>query len=166
MSLIRHIPFLKTVFKYTCMAIGGPNAHLGMMVKLFVEERKDVTNQELTDIFSFCQLLPGPSSSQTITLIGYKRGGLKLAILTLLIWMAPATIIMGALAIGVNFYSLNSNSQILFEYVQPMALGFLFYAAYMAMRKNINHFATYTIMVLACVATFFCVHLGFFQFFY
>jgi chromate transporter len=136
------------------MAFGGPNAHIGIMSKMFVEDRKDVTSQELTDIFSFCQLLPGPSSSQTITLIGYKRGGLKLALLTLLIWMAPATIIMGALAIGVHFFNINNKGQFLFEYVQPMALGFLFYAAYMAMKKNIKYLATFMIMLVACGSTF------------
>ena len=47
---------------------------------------------------SFCQLLPGASSTQTLTLIGYKRGGIQLAVLTLLIWILPACILMGGLS--------------------------------------------------------------------
>jgi chromate transporter len=46
---------------------------------------------------AFCQLLPGASSTQTITLIGYKRGGVILGVLTLIIWILPASILMGAL---------------------------------------------------------------------
>ncbi|HSN08541.1 MAG TPA: chromate transporter, partial [Hanamia sp.] len=83
MILHRHIPFLKAVFYYTISAFGGPQGHLGMMMKTFVEGRRDVTKEELMEYVAFCQLLPGASSTQTITLIGYKRGGVPLAILTL-----------------------------------------------------------------------------------
>ena len=57
MILKRHIPFLKAVAQYACTAFGGPNAHIGVMTKHFVENRKDVTQKELLDFFSFCQLL-------------------------------------------------------------------------------------------------------------
>jgi len=75
MVLHRHIPFLKAVFYYTISAFGGPQGHLGMMMKTFVDKRRDVTREELMEYVAFCQLLPGASSTQTITLIGYKRGG-------------------------------------------------------------------------------------------
>jgi chromate transport protein ChrA len=78
--LIRHIPFLKAVLLHSLTAFGGPQGHLGMMMKTFVDKRKDVTKEELMEYVSFCQLLPGASSTQTLTLIGYKRGGLLLAI--------------------------------------------------------------------------------------
>ncbi|MBL7754147.1 MAG: chromate transporter, partial [Chitinophagaceae bacterium] len=71
MNLYRHIPFLRSVLSYSLTAFGGPQGHMGMMIKTFVEERKDVTHTELIDFMSFCQMLPGPSSTQTITLIGY-----------------------------------------------------------------------------------------------
>src|SRR5665811_670352 len=83
--LHRHGPFLKAVFFYSISAFGGPQGHLGMMMKTFVERRQDVTKEELMDYVSFCQLLPGASSTQTLTLIGYKRGGVPLAVLTLII---------------------------------------------------------------------------------
>ncbi|MCE2756488.1 MAG: chromate transporter [Chitinophagaceae bacterium] len=94
MALIRHIPFLRAVFFHSISAFGGPQGHFGMMMKTFVEKRKDVTSTELMDINAFCQLMPGATSTQTLTLIGYKRGGIPLAVLTLLIWMLPAIVIM------------------------------------------------------------------------
>lgn len=45
------------------------------MQNRFVQKRKDVTSEELLEYNAFCQLLPGASSTQTITLIAYKRGG-------------------------------------------------------------------------------------------
>jgi chromate transporter len=151
----RHFSFLQTVLYYACTAFGGPNAHIGVMTKLFVQQRKDVTQQELLDFFSFCQLLPGPSSTQTITLIGYKRGGILLAILTLIIWCLPAIFLMSALSFFVPHHHFTKAHQHLFLFVQPMAIGFLCYAAWQAMRSSVNHFATYCIMFVAmCIACF------------
>src|SRR5678810_424669 len=92
--LLRHVPFLKAVFIHSISAFGGPQGHLGMMMKTFVEKRRDVTKEELMEYISFCQLLPGASSTQTLTLIGYKRGGVPLAVLTLIIWILPACFLM------------------------------------------------------------------------
>lgn len=99
-----------------------------MMMNTFVDKRKDVTDKELMDIYAFCQLLPGATSTQTLTLIGYKRGGTVLALLTLLIWMIPAVFIMTALAILITV----SDTDLIkvFRFLQPMALGFLAFAAF------------------------------------
>ena len=90
MMMLRHIPFLKTVFLYSITAYGGPQAHIAMMMKTFVKQREYVTKEELLEYNAFCNLLPGASSTQTVTLIGYKRGGVPLAIVTLLVWILPA----------------------------------------------------------------------------
>ena len=90
MALLRHIPFLRAVLWHSLTAFGGPQGHLGMMMKTFVHRRRDVTEAELLEYNGFCQLLPGASSTQTLALIGYKRGGYLLAVLTLLIWIMPA----------------------------------------------------------------------------
>ncbi len=153
MSLYRHIPFLKEVLKYSLTAFGGPQGHFGMMIKTFVEKRKDVTSEELVDFMSFCQILPGPSSTQTITLIGYKRGGFPLAMLTLLIWVFPAVIMMTGLSFLIQYFDTKSIQTNLFKFIQPMAVGFLGYASFKAMRISVNHPATYIIMLSAFVIT-------------
>src|SRR5882672_11594971 len=103
MILIRHIPFLKAVVLHSVTAFGGPQGHMGMMMKTFVDRRKDVTKEELIEYNSFCQLLPGASSTQTLTLIGYKRGGVPLAVLTLIIWILTACFLMGALSFLLHY---------------------------------------------------------------
>eukprot|EP00456_Euglypha_rotunda_P069720 TRINITY_DN61500_c0_g1_i1.p2 TRINITY_DN61500_c0_g1~~TRINITY_DN61500_c0_g1_i1.p2 ORF type:complete len:110 (-),score=16.93 TRINITY_DN61500_c0_g1_i1:10-339(-) len=76
---------------------------MGMMMKTFVQQRHDVTEKELIEYNGFCQLLPGASSTQTLTLIGYKRGGLWLATLTLLIWITPACVLMGGISFLLDY---------------------------------------------------------------
>ncbi|MGF2413647.1 MAG: chromate transporter, partial [Ferruginibacter sp.] len=155
MVLLRHIPFLKAVFLHSITAFGGPQGHMGMMLKTFVDRRKDITKEELIEYNSFCQLLPGASSTQTLTLIGYKRGGLPLAVLTLIIWILPASFLMGALSFlvtGIGTKNLNSS---VFQFIQPMAIGFLAYAGFKAFKISINNFITQIIMLVAMLATYF-----------
>lgn len=155
MILYRHIPFLKEVFKYAVTAFGGPQGHIGMMMKSFVEKRNDLSKEELVEYMSFCQMLPGPSSTQTITLIGYKRGGVPLAILTFLIWILPACSAMCALALGVYYVGSKNIQTNIFHYIQPMAVGFLAYAAFKSMRISVKNTITYVLMAFAILITFF-----------
>jgi chromate transporter len=155
LKILRHIHFLKTVFFYSITAFGGPQGHFGMMLKTFVQKRRYVTTEELVEYNSFCQLLPGASSTQTITLIGYKRGGVPLAILTLIIWILPASILMGAFSFLLTAFPNKNLTTGLFKFIQPMAIGFLAFAAVRAFGISVNNFITQIIMLLAMIITFF-----------
>lgn len=154
MILIRHLPFLRAVFWHSVTAVGGPQGHMGMMLKTFVQQRKDVTETELIEYNGFCQLLPGASSTQTLTLIGYKRGGLPLAIITLLIWILPACTLMGGISFLLDYFDDMGLEVGVFKFVQPMAIGFIAYSAYRIFGVAITNTITRVIMLLATVATF------------
>jgi len=149
----RHIPFLKAVFAYSLTAFGGPQGHLGMMVKTFVEKRKDITEEELIEYNAFCQMLPGPSSTQTVVLIAFKRGGPILAVLTLLIWILPASILMTIFSFIVVHLDTSSIQTNLFLYIQPMSVGFVCYAGVHMMKKSVNNMVTWLIMIGGIVVT-------------
>jgi len=159
--LLRHVPFLKAVFLYSFTAFGGPQGHMGMMVKTFVQKRKDLTEDELLEYNAFCQMLPGPSSTQTVMLIALKRGGVPLAIVTLLLWVFPAALIMGALSFLIHYFDMETvqtHKKLplnLFSYVQPMSVGFVFFAAMRMMQGSVKFIATASIMVGSLVATLF-----------
>jgi len=125
------------------------------MFKTFVHQRKDVTEQELLDFNAFCQMLPGASSTQTLTLIGYKRGGLVLAILTLIIWILPACTLMGLLSFILDYYSDNSLNVGIFKYIQPMAVGFIAFSAFRLFKMSVKNIVTRIIMVVTGLLTFF-----------
>jgi len=154
MVLTRHIPFLRAVFWHSITAVGGPQGHMGMMLKTFVQQRKDVTETELIEYNGFCQLLPGASSTQTLTLIGYKRGGLPLAIITLLIWILPACTLMGGISFLLDYFDDMGLKVGVFKFVQPMAIGFIAYSAYRIFGVAVTNTITRVIMLVATVATF------------
>ena len=148
---------MRAVLLYTLTAFGGPQGHIGMLMKIFVKKRKDLTEQELTDLFAFSQLLPGASSTQTITLIGYKRGGLPLALVTLFVWITPACVIMGGLSFFVHYLDKKSLHTDIFKFLQPMAVGFLIYATWHSYKTSINSSITRAIMIFAAIAVYFFI---------
>ncbi len=155
MAIYRHIPFLKAVFLYSISAFGGPQGHFGMMLKTFVQKRKDISEAELLDFMSFCNMLPGASSTQTLTLIGYKRGGIYLAILTLLIWMTPACIIMGGLSFLLDYFDDFGIGVGSFKFIKPMAIGFITFSTFRLFKIAVHNTITRVIVLVASVVTFF-----------
>jgi len=153
-KLFRHLPFLRTVLWHSLTAFGGPQGHYGMMMKRFVYKRKDVTEKELMEYNSFCQLLPGASSTQTLTLIGYKRGGVPLAILTLIIWVIPAGILMSLLSFLLHYIDRKSLDTDIFKFIQPMAVGFLAYASANALKLSIKNPITVVIAAVSIIVTY------------
>ncbi len=154
MILLRHIPFLKAVFLHSITAFGGPQGHFGMMLKTFVHRRKDITEEELIDFNSFCQLLPGASSTQTLTLIGYKRGGIPLAVLTLIIWILPACILMGGLSFLLEYINRKTLRTDIFKFIAPMAVGFLAFAAWFAIKMAVKNKVTIIITGVTVAVSF------------
>jgi chromate transporter len=127
---------------------------MGMMIKTFVRKRHDVTEEELLEYSAFCQLLPGASSTQTVTLIGYKRGGIPLGIVTLLIWLLPACIFMGMFSFLVQYVDTRALHRNIFQYLHAMAVGFLAYAATRVFKIAIKNTITRVIMVVAAILTY------------
>lgn len=126
-----------------------------MMFKTFVNKRRDITEEELLEYVSFCQMLPGASSTQTLTLIGFKRGGVPLAVLTLLIWLLPACILMGVFSFVLTMFPAKDLTGSFFKYIEPMAIGFLIYAAVKAFSISIKNLITQVIMLVTMLVSFF-----------
>lgn len=154
MSLRQYI-FLKDVLVLALTAFGGPQAHIAMMLDLLVEKRKYVTEQELIELNALCQILPGPTSTQTITAIGFKIGGATLAYITLLIWLLPAVAIMTVAALTISYLQENNFSLNFLKYIQPMAVGFVAYAAYMISAKVVHTKTAIVIMVISAILAYF-----------
>ncbi|KUL28046.1 chromate efflux transporter [Actinoplanes awajinensis] len=75
----RHRADLATVLKewgrIGCIGFGGPPAHIALLRKLCVDDRKWLDAQEFEDAIAACNLLPGPASTQlAIFCAGRVRG--------------------------------------------------------------------------------------------
>src|SRR6201991_1042523 len=126
----RHLIFLRDVTLYTFTAFGGPQAHIAVLLREFVEKRRYITEEELMELNALAQLLPGPSSTQTLVGIAWKVGGLRLAITTFIIWVLPSATIMCVAAIGYKMYAGQGRAANILRFIQPIAVGIVAYATY------------------------------------
>jgi chromate transporter len=122
--------FLGDVIAFMLTSFGGPQAHLAILLNDFVIKRKYLTEEELMELYALTQILPGPSSTQTLVGIAYKFGGVGFALLTFLIWALPSAAAMCFIAISFNALSVNPEFSKVLLYIQPIALGIVAFAAY------------------------------------
>ncbi len=152
---VRYFIFLKDVVVLAVTAFGGPQAHFSMFYDRLVEKRGYLSEDDLLELYALCQILPGPTSTQTITSIGFRIGGPNLAYLTLLVWMLPAVSIMTTAAILISSFQTKNISLEFTKIIQPMAVGFVGYAAYKISRKVIKTKLAVGLMIVSAVISFF-----------
>jgi chromate transporter len=152
---VRYYIFLKDVLILALTTFGGPQAHLAHFHKILVKKRAYLTEADLMELNSLCQILPGPASTQTLIAVGFKIGGPNLAYLTLLVWILPAVILMTAAAIVMTSIQEKNWSIEFTRYIQPMAVGFVSYGAYIISLKTVNTKTGIALMILAAVISYY-----------
>jgi len=131
----RRLIFLYDVIWFTLTAFGGAQAHIGMMLKVFAHKRKYISENELLELNALTQILPGPSSTQTLVGIAYKVGGLPIAITTFLIWILPSAALMCFAVLSYTLLGQKEKFDQILKYIQPIAVGIVAFAAYTFGRK-------------------------------
>ena len=126
----RQLVFLYDVIWFTLTAFGGAQAHVGMMLKNFVNKRKYISETELLELNALTQILPGPSSTQTLVGIAYKVGGVPMAISAFLIWILPSTVLMTLAVLSYTLLGQKEKFSAILEFIQPIAVGIVAFAAF------------------------------------
>lgn len=152
---VRYYIFLKDVLILALTTFGGPQAHLAHFHKILVKKRGYLTEAGLMELNSLCQILPGPASTQTLVSVGFKIGGPNLAYLTLLVWILPAVIMMTAAAVIMSSIQEKNWSLEFTRYIQPMAVGFVSYGAYMISLKTVKTKVGVALMIIAAVVSYY-----------
>lgn len=151
---IRYLIFMKDVLILALTTFGGPQVHLAMLYERFVKKRRYLTESELMELNALCQILPGPTSTQTITAVGFKIGGPNLAYITLLIWVLPAVSIMTAVGMGMYYLEQHNLSLRFARFIQPMAVGFLIVAGYRIGQKVIKDQVSLALAITAALVAY------------
>lgn len=153
---VRYYVFLKDILFLSLTAFGGPQAFLAMLLERMVKNRAYITEEELWELNALCNILPGPSSTQLISAIGFRVGGPNLAYLALLVWILPATLIMIATAVLINFLQENTPGALNFaRFIQPMAIGFIIFAAQKTISKMVKSTEAMILMLISAFVSFF-----------
>lgn len=147
----KKIRFLRDILGIAISAFGGPQVHFTIIHRKLVKKRKYLTEEDLKELNSLCNMLPGPSSTQTITAIGFKIGGPALAFLTLAVWILPATLMMSCFAYIVYYFNLNNPKLEFLKYIQPMAVAFILFAAIRIREIFVSRIHHWILMIVAAI---------------
>ncbi|KAI9347813.1 chromate transporter-domain-containing protein [Zopfochytrium polystomum] len=92
---VNYAPLCVTTF-------GGPQAHIALMLDLFVGKKKWLTDTMFAELFAISNSLPGPASTQLAFTLSLIRGGALPGVLGFLIWSLPGGIVMASFGYGVS----------------------------------------------------------------
>jgi chromate transporter len=81
-----------------CLGFGGPPVHIAMLRELAVERERWLADDEFEDAIAFCNLLPGPASSQLAILTAWRVRGFAGGLLGGLAFVLPGLVLMIGLA--------------------------------------------------------------------
>lgn len=154
LNKVKWSEFLKDVFICSIGAYGGPEAHFGVITDQMVIKKKYLSEEELVELIALTGILPGPSSTQSIVAIGYKVGGPLLALYTMLVWALPVVLIMTLLSFTFQFFENMNISQDGLKYIGPMAVGFIFVAAFRLSKKILVNNLSIILWFLAIIITY------------
>jgi chromate transporter len=79
-------------------AVGGPAAHIALMRRELVDQRRWLTEGEFLDLVGASNAIPGPTSTEVAMYAGRRHGGIPGLIVAGLGFIAPAALIVGVLA--------------------------------------------------------------------
>jgi len=139
--------YLRDVLFLGFTAFGGPQSHLALFQKRLTGEDKYLSDRELTEINAFCQILPGPSSTQTLTVIGFRMGGPRLAFLTVLFWALPGAVLLSVLTLSPKFLGKTG-----LQYLSPLVLAYLASGTLLMLRQVRSGIVYWGTCILACIS--------------
>ena len=151
---VRYLVFLKDVLLLSLTSFGGPQAHLAHFQRHLVDRRRYLSESELLELSALCQVLPGPTSTQTICAIGQRLGGARLAYLTLLVWALPSVAVMITAGMLVARFDPSGVRSDFTRYIPPMAVGFVASAAWLLIQRTIHTKSGIGIMFASALISF------------
>jgi chromate transporter len=149
----KQLLFIRNVFLYTFTAFGGAQAHIALLLKYFVKNTRFISEGELLELNALAQILPGPASTQTLIGIAYKVGGLKLSIITFLIWIIPSASVMTFAAISYSRFDQKERFGDILKFIQPIALGIVAFGAFHLSKKVLVSQLAIMLAISSVVAT-------------
>jgi len=117
-------------FRLGVIAFGGPAAHIALMRRELVHERRWVSDQDFLDMLGVTNLIPGPNSTEMTMHLGHRRAGLAGLWAGGLAFLVPAVAIVTALAWAYVRYGTTPAGEGVLLGAQPVVLALILQAAW------------------------------------
>ena len=111
--------------KLGLLAYGGAAGHVAMMRRELVDRRKWISEQDFLDLFGIMNLIPGPSSTETVIALGYWRAGWPALILAGVLFILPAMLMILVLSWAYVRYGTLPAAQWILYGINPMVIAII-----------------------------------------
>ena len=142
--------FLKIGF----FGFGGPYAHIALMQRTWVEQKKLMSQDDFADSLALATMLPGPTSIQLSMMIGYHLYKLKGAVVAGLSTMVPALLLLVILALAYDQVSDYAVVFLLLHGASAAMIAIILIAIYSMGKDMVSNWLTFAIAALSYVLTF------------
>lgn len=107
------------------LAFGGAAGHIAMMRRELVDRRHWLSQEDFLDLFGIMNLIPGPSSTETVIAIGYLRAGWPALILAGVLFILPAMLMIIGLSWGYVHYGTMPAAQWILYGINPIVIAII-----------------------------------------
>ena len=150
------MPSLRDIFlvflRLGATAFGGPAAHVALMQRTLVVERRWVSDAEFAELLGAASLLPGPTSTELAIFLGQKKGAAPGLVLAGLGFILPSAVATLAFAWAyLRFGSLPTLGAAL-RGLQPAVVGVVLAALVPLARSVLRELLSAAIAIAACSA--------------
>jgi chromate transporter len=147
--------FLLAAIKVALYSFGGPAGQIAVMHKIFIEEKKWLSEDRFLHALNYCMLLPGPEAQQLSTYIGWLLYRFKGGIIAGTIFVLPGFISILILSILYALYQDTHFISALFFGLKAAVLAIVINAIFKIGKKALKNSVMYLIAFLSFIAIFF-----------
>jgi|SRR5215469_4266951 len=107
------------------LAFGGAAGHIAMMRRELVDRRRWLSQEDFLDLFGIMNLIPGPSSTETVIALGYLRAGWPALILAGGLFILPAMLMILGLSWAYVRYGAMPAAQWILYGINPIVIAII-----------------------------------------
>ncbi len=139
-------------------AFGGPVAHVAAMQDELVRRRQWVSAEELADLLSAANVIPGPNSTELAIHLGYRRAGWPGLLVAGAAFIVPSTLMVWGIAMAYVTYGQRAEVGAILAGMQPVVLAVVAQALFRLARGVLTSARLLLISALCVAALFFGWH--------
>ena len=154
-SVVSFAAALRVWWKVALLSFGGPAGQIAVMHRLFVEEKRWVSESRFLHALNYCMLLPGPEAQQLTTYVGWLLHGWRGGLVAGLLFVLPgflSILLLSVLYAGFQGFTL---VDAVFFGLKPAVMAVVVQAVVRIGRKALKNPTMLAIAAASFVAIFF-----------
>lgn len=143
-------------FRIGLFTFGGGYAMIPLIERTIIERKKWMAQDELLDILTIAQTMPGPIAVNAAALTGHRLSRRRGAVVAMLGCALPSVLVILVIAVFLQRVQNDPTVQHIFLGVRAAVTALILYAALRLGRRAIHDWPSLLIAVITVILVFFC----------